>query len=139
MKSQDYIHKFMDEVFSFFKNYDSAEPITLFDLQEISVEGEGYPDDNINEWIDDCGETPLHYAVRFHEALSLENLLFDQDKRGNRFNVFHRNALGKTAMRMALERGDLACVSVLSYRYPSWFQRKLRNAIKSFARRTATI
>lgn len=139
MKSQDYIHKFMREVYSFFKHYESNEPITLQDLMRISVYDEGFPDENIHEWIDEDGETPIHYAVRFWETSSLGILLEESDDNGNLFNILQRNKQGKTAMRVAFEYGNVAAVDYLSYYYPAWFQKKLRNAIKPFARRTATI
>lgn len=139
MKSQDYIHKFMREVYNFFKRYDSTEPITLQDLTCVYVYDEGFPDDNIHEWIDEDGETPIHYAVRFWETSSLGILLEESDENGNRFNILQRNKQGKTAMRLAFEYGNIAAVDYLACYYPAWFQKKLRNAIKSFARRTATI
>ena len=139
MKSQDYIHKFMREVYSFFKHRGSDEPITIQDLTYISVPEEGCPDDNIHEWIDEDGDTPLHYAVVFWETASLPPLLYGEDANGNQFNILQRNKRGKTAMRLAFEYGNIAAIDFLAYHYPYWFQKKLRNAIKSFARRTATI
>lgn len=136
MKSQDYIHKFMEEVYSFFKHRGSDEPITIQDLTYISVPGEGCPDDNIDEWIDENGETPLHYAVRFYESASLQHLLYEEDANGNKFNILQKNKQGKTAMRLAFEDGNIEAIAFLTMHYKWWFRRKLLDAIKPFARRT---
>lgn len=140
LNRQEKIHKFMKEVYDFFKNHKRNEiedPIVIPDLVRIYEHCVGccYRD-NIHEWIDENGETPIHYAVRFKENESLLYLIGEKSDNGNRFNILQRNKQGKTAMRLAFENGNISAIDAISSYYKKWFRKKICNLIKSLAYRT---
>ena len=140
LNRQEKIHKFMKDVYDFFKNHKRNEiedPIVIPDLVRIHERYVGccYRD-NIHEWIDENGETPIHYAVRFKENESLLYLIGEKSDNGNRFNILQRNKQGKTAMRLAFENGNISAIDTISSYYKKWFRKKICNLIKSLAYRT---
>lgn len=126
----------MNEVYDFFKKYCSLNPVTIEDLKDI-YESLDIPYETIDKWIDEEGETPLHYAVRFWEASSIPLLLDARDKGGKCFNVLQKNNKGKTAMRVALEDGNVSAAFYLAYAYPYRFTKKIKKSVSALVARTA--
>lgn len=138
MKNHDFMKAFMCEVEKCIVNYETSCLPILEDLMNIEINGEK-PSKNIREWVNEYGNTPIHYAAMYGDSLILESLIgySHSMKMDEEFDILKKNKDGKSAMRIAIENGSLGCVDVLSfYYYPTWFQNKITKAIKFLVSRT---
>lgn len=132
---QKNIYRFMDDVYSLFKHHYSPEPITIDDLRTLYEELD-IPYVTIDKWIDIDGDTPLHYAVRFWECSSIPSLIDARDIGNKKINVLQKNNKGKTAMRVALEEGNVGAAFHLADAYPYSFMKKIKESVKPLVSRT---